>query len=133
MENKIDFATKTPIKTISSFQTDQSDYRINASDTIKENSSIKKTLKIRSRNFKSYIMNFHHNSYNEKASYYSYKTINSDNKTAIKNNSNIYFNKSIFINNNKRPNSNIKNIKLLKNNNYNNFETISYSNNSKKI
>ena len=48
MENKIDFATKTPIKTISSFQTDQSDYRINASDTIKENSSIKKTLKIRS-------------------------------------------------------------------------------------
>ncbi len=130
MENKIEFATKTPIKTISSFQTDQSDYRINASDTIKENSSIKKTLKIRSRNFKSYIMNFHHNSYNEKTSYYSYKTINSDNKTAIKNNSNIYFNKSIFINYNKRPNSNIKNIKLLKNNNYNNFETISYSNNS---
>jgi len=127
MENKIDFFTKTPVKTISSIQTDQSDYRINASQTIKENSSIKKTFKVRSRNFKSYLMNFHHNSYNEKTSYYSYQTINFDNKSTYKNNSNINFNKSIFTNN-KRPNSNIKNIKLLKNTNYNNFQTISYSN-----
>ena len=127
MENKIDYGLKTPIKAISSIQTDQSDYRINASETIKHNSSIKKIFNVRSRNFKSYLMNFHYNSYNVKKNDFSYQTISLDNKNTYKNISHIDFNKSMFIYN-KKSNLNIRNIKLLKNNNYNNFQTISYSN-----
>ena len=59
MKNKKENIFKTPIKTIT-ISTEFSDYRVNVSRILKENSLIKNSFKEKSRNYNSsYINNFH--------------------------------------------------------------------------
>ncbi len=99
MKTETDFRIETPRRTFSNFPTEVSDYRINASQLIKENDSIKKVYKESSRNFKQYLRNFHYNSFNEKPRLYSTRSRNYE----YKGNNSIYnnniFSKSISINN----------------------------------
>ena len=133
------FKDETPRRTFSTFQSETSDYRINASQIIKENSSIRKYYREKSRNVKKYLRNFHLNSYSERSRLNSTKTIrNNENKNKSLN-YNKPFNKTLTNFNYKNSLSSIHN-KTLNNPNsliikkedniINNYQTISYLNNN---
>ena len=133
------FKDETPRRTFSTFQSETSDYRINASQIIKENSSIRNYYKEKSRNIKKYLRNFHLNSYSEKSRLNSTKTIRNNDIKNKSFNYNQCFNKTLTNFNYKNSLSTIHNKTLnnpnsiiLKNENNtitNNYKTISYSNN----
>ena len=134
------FKDETPRRTFSTFQSETSDYRINASQIIKENSSIRNYYKEKSRNIKKYLRNFHLNSYSEKSRLNSTKTIRNNDIKNKSFNYNQCFNKTLTNFNYKNSLSTIHNKSLnnpnsiiLKNENNtitNNYKTISYSNNN---
>ena len=87
MKNKKENIIKTPIKTIT-ISTEFSDYRVNASRILKENSLIKNSFKEKSRNYNSsYVNNFHQISYNYKTrNNISNNTINTNQSDNLYNN-----------------------------------------------
>ena len=133
------FKDETPRRTFSTFQSETSDYRINASQIIKENSSIRKYYKEKSRNVKKYLRNFHLNSYSERSRLNSTKTIRNNESKNKSFNYNQPFNKTLTnfnyknslstIHNNTLNNPNSLIIKK-EDNIINNYKTISYSNNN---
>ena len=103
MNNKQDNRLKTPIKTIST-STEFSDYRINASKILKENFLIRNSFREKSRNYNSYLKNFHHNSYNKTRNNNSNNTINSNSEN-YNNNKDNYYSKTINVESIKKRNS----------------------------